>query len=266
MSRTLFDEVIGDVPPSTVNVKRIVTQQRRARAARRTFGVAAGSVALAVALTVGLGLARSPQPQDHATTAPSPSPTTHTLRFEASGAWETKWNWLSTELDQAMRRAAPDARWILQPAAGANLGADGDPPRFSGATNGLNTTWGLARGDLKGTLMVSFLEPLCMGANNKPYNCWADLPCPKETHCKRGTTPSGLRYVTGEHEGERAAQNTVLVALGNGLAMHISVDSGFMVKRDPKNGNDEYAYAVRPPLSLSEVVSIASDVSATIAP
>ncbi|MCP2327100.1 hypothetical protein HDA40_005607 [Hamadaea flava] len=248
MSRTLFDEVIGEVPPSAVDVPGIVARQRRNRRLRSVVGAAGGVVAVLAAVTLAFGVTGSP-PQPPLT--PSPSPTAHVLRYEPSLPSFPTYNWLGDELDRALRTAAPDAQWILQPAEGAYSGADGDAPRFSGSTTDVRTTWGVRVGDVRGTIRVEFTDAHCRQADGQVYNCWDELPCEKNT-CTRGTTPGGLRTVIMQYtSGPHDHVNRVMVALANGTLVSIGVDNSFQTARD------QYAWAAHPPLSIGAVEQLA---------
>ncbi|NUT02219.1 MAG: hypothetical protein HOV76_01975 [Hamadaea sp.] len=256
MARTLFDEVIGEVPVSTVDVPRIVARQRRNRHLRTVFGAAAGVVAVLTAVTLAFGATGSPP----APPAQSPSASTHVLRFQQSLPSDSTYDWLSADLDRALHAVAPDAEWIRQPLVGAYTGHDGDPPRFSGSAQDVRTTWGVRDGDLLGTIRVEFVEPLCVSddGHGPAYNCWSTLPCVQS--CHRGTTPSGLRTVVLQYPtGAQGHVNRVMVALANGLLVSISVDNTFQTVRDT------YEYAPRPPLSIEAVEQIAALVSDRIA-
>lgn len=256
MARTLFDEVIGEVPPSAVDVPRIVARQRRNRRLRSMVGAAGSVVAVLAAVTMALGVPGSPLVPP---LTPSPSPTAYALRYEPSLPSSPTYNWLSDELDRALRTAAPDAHWILQPAAGAYIGADGDAPRFSGSTKDVRTTWGVRVGDLRGTIMVEFADALCRQDGGQVYNCWDELPCPKNG-CTRGITPGGLRTVIMQYtERPHGHVNRVMVALANGTIVSIRVDNSFQTSRD------QYDWAPRPPLSITEVEHLAGLIGDRIA-
>ncbi|NUR72372.1 MAG: hypothetical protein HOU81_16275 [Hamadaea sp.] len=258
MAHTLFEEVIGAMPPSTVDISRIVARERRHRRRRSVLGAAAGTVAVVAAAALALGAAGSAPTRSVEVSSPS----THVLTFHPSKPFQHTYDWLSTTVDEALRSAAPETQWIRQPAAGADYGSDGDAPRFTGSSAGVGTLWGVRNGDLKGSIWVEFTDAKCLGDDASVQNCWSNLPCPPET-CHRGTTPGGLRTVVMQYiEDTNAAVhvNRVMVALANGKVVSITVSNGFLTAENHPE------YAPEPPLSIEEVENLAAQVSAVIAP
>ena len=164
MRKNLFDEVVGEMPPSTVNTGEIVRREKRRKAIRAvSFATALVAVSVGAGLTIsGMGgtPARSAASAFH--TAPSPAasasrtapPTcasrlkagpggrscqstqTATNRFaiaaydDRSAAATAKQ--LSTVFDDALHQEAPDASWIFEPDyVGQPRGPDGQPPQLT---------------------------------------------------------------------------------------------------------------------------------------
>src|ERR671933_229213 len=89
MDKQLFDDAIGEVPPSTIDVDAVITRGRRADRLRRVANpaVAAGVAVVlavgAVAYTMnrgdgGVGVGGSPTSPTSTTSAASPTPSAHT--------------------------------------------------------------------------------------------------------------------------------------------------------------------------------------------
>src|SRR5258705_10764271 len=56
MSTQLFDQVVGELPPSTVDVAGIVTREKGRSAVRRVTGLATVAVTLSVITALGLSM------------------------------------------------------------------------------------------------------------------------------------------------------------------------------------------------------------------
>ncbi|MEU6072357.1 hypothetical protein [Micromonospora sp. NPDC047074] len=107
--RTIFDEAVSEVPPSSIDLDRVISRQRRRLRLRRlavigTAAVAAGAIMVGVAVTGG-----------HQQTAP-PAVPNPTVRIPPPGQ-----NQVFTPTDraifEAMSRVAPDLEWIRQDGA-----------------------------------------------------------------------------------------------------------------------------------------------------
>ncbi|MBB5867881.1 hypothetical protein F4553_001260 [Allocatelliglobosispora scoriae] len=260
MSNTLFTELIGDIPASTVDVDTIIVRQRRHRTLRISFAaLSAVAVAVAAALTAGLAVIK-PVGLENPAGTPSPTPSVHPLQFIPAGVWESRWNWLSTELDRAVKEVAPESHWVLGFFQGAAQSVDGDPPRFYSTDMDLRSTWGLAKGADRGELMVEILYPICSDpAINGTPACRPECPTGYAA-CREGLTEAGLRYVLRYNlvNGESVRYMADIV-LANGVNMRISIGNSVMVS------NEEWTYTAHPPISAEDLLAVAEKLSTKFA-
>jgi hypothetical protein len=116
MTQQLFDEVIGEKPPSTVDVGLIVRKEKRAAATRRFAGITAGVMAFAAVATVGVSLRQPSWQADPRRAQPGIAATSEGVKFQlvystAESADATAKR-LTDELVAAVRQAAPSATWL----------------------------------------------------------------------------------------------------------------------------------------------------------
>jgi len=157
MNKELFDELVGEPPPSSVDVDRIVAGKRRSAARRRLSVVAVAAVAAGAVAVIGFGPLpdngtggqAAHQPGARAsTTAGAARPS------EGVGGKRTSESQVEA-VDAAVQRAAPGAQW--RPAA------DGDKRSRTfefGEVDGLaaNTyQWPLQVGGRAGTLTIRII-------------------------------------------------------------------------------------------------------------
>jgi len=126
MGTQLFDEVIGVLPPSTVDVAGIVRREKRRGMLRTITGAATATVALSVAVAIGLsgtGGAKSPPSATGsalasdgppATGVPAPDTRFRLVADSAESAAATAKR-LSKALDASVRKEVPGSKWIFEP-------------------------------------------------------------------------------------------------------------------------------------------------------
>jgi hypothetical protein len=136
MSMQLFDELIGDAPPSTVDVAGIVRREKRRGVALRATSVATAAVVLAVTAAVGLTMAGGTGASSPPRAGGDPTPTVavdtrFALVADSEESIEATARRLSESLDAALRETAPGAGWIFEPRIPGETGPDGQPMTMS---------------------------------------------------------------------------------------------------------------------------------------
>jgi hypothetical protein len=122
MDKQLFDDAIGEVPPSTVDVEAVITRGRRAARARAVANpaVAAG---VAVVLLTGVVAFTLTREDDAGTTAGTPPPVTSSSAATSSATATTTTNITDLGRPAATPPAACTGRELESPAAlNARLG------------------------------------------------------------------------------------------------------------------------------------------------
>ncbi|MGC1211325.1 MAG: hypothetical protein WA890_08710 [Micromonospora sp.] len=114
--RTIFNEAVGEIPPSSVDLDQVIARQRRRLRLRRLTAVAAAAVMVG-AVTVGVA-ATTGRPRAVPPVAPSPSPS---VRTPALGQDQT-FTPTDMAIFEAMGRVAPDLEWIRQDRAWEGAG------------------------------------------------------------------------------------------------------------------------------------------------
>lgn len=208
MSKTLFDEVIGTPPPSTVDVPAIVRRRRRTRTLRRV-GIAATSV-VAVSAIVAAGLSLVPGRGDGLTTPAVPSHQA-IVPFGALSPDVTPRD-VADALMQAVATATPDAQWapdgrpqvVASPTAEEGAGA-----MFGGA--GSLTRQGVSR-----------RVAVAIGPADDAFVCQKKNVVFEET-CTVGLTPDGATMVIRQYwdtsHPDWIAMLRVDLALADGLVV-----------------------------------------------
>ena len=308
MTKQLFDDFVGAPPPSTVDVVSIVAREQRRRARLRiNLAATAVVVAVAVATTAGATLSHrageaSPQPGALPRAASSPSGTgsaapsdASTFRLVADNqeSAEATGQRLTETLDDAVKRVAPDARWL----GGASYGApttDGPPPAMT-STGGAQASGqmfyggsNLQVGSRQGSLQLQitdyrlFCSDATASANPK---CGPDVLArakqgqENQLTCqmRNGPEPGCVQH-TGPH-GERVAVRTSSVKppkLGGPWAfvtyeVRFELPDGRVLDTSVSNEVDSAESGGRPhqqdsPLSVNQVVAIATDIAGKIKP
>jgi len=238
MSKTLFDEVIGTPPPSTVDVPAIVRRRRRTRTLRRV-GIAATSV-VAVSAIVAAGLGLAPGRGSRLTTPAAPSHQA-IVPFGTLSPHVTPHD-LADALMQAVAAVAPDAQWapngqlqvVASPTAEESAGA-----MFGGA--GSLTREGVTR-----RVAVSIVP------TGDAFPCKAQSP---DEACGVGLSTAGATmYIWRYWESTYPQWTTawrVDLTLADGLVLEIY-----------SYASKQLAHAaLGPVLSLSDLVTVVEDVA-----
>jgi hypothetical protein len=273
MGTHLFDEVIGDVPPSTVDVAGIVRRERRRGALRRVAGVATATVSLSVVTAIGLGLTGG-------TGASSPPSATGDGSAAVPGAQDVRFalvalnqetasasaKRLSAALDAAFRKEAPTAKWIFNPERPGQTGPDGVPPalayRVVGAAKGVpeelfHGDSGVLNNGRKGNLHLGVNATGGPGEDGTMAGRTLTCPSSGQRKCTAGKAPSGTRmiFLTSNSGGVRV--ETCIVGLPDQRSLSITHTNNY--------GADGSGPAqTGTPLTEAQVKAIAFDVAAKI--
>lgn len=272
MDRNIFDEAIGDVPPSTVDVDAVVARQRRAALVRGLGTPAAVAAAAVVAVTVGAALAvpgglgsgsggPSQQPSGAPTPTISPCAQPSDLPPIPGEPAEVAAR-LRAALDAAVREQLPDAQLTANSMAVYD-GRQYEPLEFvhvyqEGANYGGSCQghqdYYLARATVTdpagtGSILAS------VGRVEEPgsFMLQCSATSPERTFCQERTGPGG----------ERITVTTLVV--GEGAIVH-RIDAvrpdGTMVTVDSQNvgsdiKEDGPAQRPTPPLTHDQLIAIA---------
>lgn len=273
MGTPLFDQLIGDVPPSSVDVAAIVRREKRRSTARRVTGVATAVVALSVTTAIGLtmtsGTGTSSPPSVAGGSAPAGGGTPDT-RFvlvannEESAAASA--NRLGAALDAAFRKVAPGARWIFNPEVPGQTGPDDQPPKLSYVVldGSAKKSQELFHGDSgvlnegrKGSLRLGVNAVDGVGEDGTPQRKAGTCP-PSGAECEAGTAPNGApTVVLSKAFDNKVRVYTAEVALPDGRALRITVNNNYGAGGDgaPRQAT---------PLTSTQALAIAVDVASHI--
>lgn len=237
--RTIFREAVGEIPPTSIDMDRLIAGQRRARRLRRV-GVAATAAAAVVAVIVG-ATAVTGRPRADVPAAPSP-----TVRTPAPSEGDS-FTPTDMAIFEAVGRVAPDLEWA--PRRGA---VNAEPewhssPATSGYTPSAYMGQGRVRsGDRAGDLVVQIDDD------------WGSLsPCTADAVSRNGCTmttgPAGekIRATSARNparEPDRSpsgisVSRTVMVERADRVVLIVSI-----------KGEDE-----NPPLTIGQLTALALD-------
>ncbi|TDC32520.1 hypothetical protein E1211_20700 [Micromonospora sp. 15K316] len=177
--RKIFNEAVGEIPPSSIDLGRVIARQRRRLRLRRHTAIVAAAVTVA-AITVGVA-ATTGRPRAVPPAAPSPSPTVRTPALGHKQAFTPT----DMALFEAMGRVAPDLEWVLQNGAWEGSGVWNSGASTTGYTpDGYMGQGRVRSGDRAGHLSVGI-----------PLDWGPLLPCPsdqvKKNRCATTTGPDG---------------------------------------------------------------------------
>jgi hypothetical protein len=242
MSKTLFDEVVGTPPPSTVDVRAIVRRRRRTRTLRR-LGIAATSV-VAVSAIVAASLSLAPGGGGRADTGPAAPSQEVVVPFGALSPDVTP-QALADALMQAVATVAPDAKWAPdgQPQVAASpTPEEGTGPMLGGAGS-------LTRAGVSRRVTAS------IGPAGDAFVCNAENL--QET-CVLGRSPGGATMVTRRYWDGGYPQWTttwkVDIALADGLVLEVCAYASKQLKYG----------SLGPVLSQAELVTAVEDVASRL--
>ncbi|GAA1633741.1 hypothetical protein [Actinoplanes couchii] len=262
MNKQLFDELVEDAPPSTVDVAGIVGRERRRRFGLRLTGIAAGLAAVGV--VAGLVV------QNPATSPSPPAAVAGGFRLvsDTDASVEQTARRLEQALDEALRATAPDARWRR---LFKHTAADGEPPMINGkaaadvAQQVYSGSQGVETGDRRGMLRFLISSPTpctpgavvqCEDASSMAeywanyFTCAANQPV-----CAVGTLPDGRRT---KAVSTGANRHRASVELPDKRVLAVEVSNRFALNKplDPDGA----------PLTLDQTEAVARSVAGRILP
>lgn len=255
MTRELLDRSIGAVPPSTVDVARLVQGERRMRTARRS-GIAVSAVAALAVGGVLLAVPHGPAPQTQG--APPPAVSTGTdNRFQLVALDKATADGTAKRLADALTagtaKASPDTTWVP------------DKPGDKGAKvlavfsdSDKETPYFYSGGGLTLTRSQPGLVNLYIGRTLQPKENFPKKVPPQPLEC--GTEP-GCTVRTGPN-GERIFARDIAHGPGgqHRFDVRMALAGGFQLVLSSEDGTFKDLAAV-PPLSLDELVRIAAVVA-----
>ncbi|MET8832357.1 hypothetical protein ABZV78_00345 [Micromonospora sp. NPDC004540] len=182
--RTIFNEAVGEIPPSSIDLDRVIARQRRRLRLRRLTAIAAAAATVG-AITVGVTVAGG-HPRTAPPVAPSPSPTVRTPALGQDQVFTPT----DMALFEAMGRVAPDLEWVRQDGAWEGSGVWDSGASTRGYTpDGYMGQGRVRSGDRAGYLIVGI-----------PLDWGPLLPCPsdqvKKNQCATTTGPAGETILT----------------------------------------------------------------------
>jgi hypothetical protein len=285
----LFDEIVGEPPKSTIDVASIVKREQRARTLRRMSVPLAAATLVVLAGVLAGALPSQPAPNQHGA-APATTATTAPTRFElvldSKESAEASAARLAEALDVAVRRVAPEARWLADNFHGVPT-VDGQLPTIivgDGRTANENTFYGgsyVDNGGRKGGVSLQVIGPrLCLGADDTKCAQGDDtgrvrqyrdrlLQCVQEPNCSQQIGPNGERIVV-RTQSNRPPRLTgawpitnyeVLIGLDGDRVLTISVSNEYATG-DAKS----QAAQQDPPLTVDQLILVLTDLAGRIAP
>ncbi|MGV9765174.1 hypothetical protein [Micromonospora tulbaghiae] len=243
--RQIFDEAIGDAPPTAVDVDALVAREGRRR--RRRVG-AYTSAAAVLALALGVGVVVQPG----ASGGPAPA------HSAASATARTEPERLQAAILAAFNREAPDLRWVQGASTGDRETWEGpvtDEPPWSvkpfqwESKTGWFAVGVAARGEVRSylTIDVGRMRP----GHTAPGEC-----TPSQVKCRSFTGPAGELVVANDAEGrhlagtvtERTVLRTVTVERADGT--HVTVQTHSATERHLMTVEEMAAVALDPEIRL----------------
>lgn len=247
--RTIFREAVGEIPPTSIDVDRIIARQRRRRRLRRV-GLAATAAVAVLGITVPVAVAGG-QGKDAPVTSASPTPQlARTPRPEPGQTF--------TPLDQAvfaaLARHAPDVQWATD-----SGNPQGDLATWSSGGSSSTPFFGTGRirsGDRFANLLVQI------------ERAWKLDPCTaemiKQNGCVDSIGPGGEKIqswtnrnpVSPSRPGAPAPTTTAAFSLRYDVLVQ-RPDGIFLILTVQADGEDS-------PLTLAQLTALALDPAITL--
>jgi len=274
MSTQLFEEVVGALPPSTVDVAGIVRREKRRSMFRNITGAATAAVALSVAVAVGLngtGGAKSPPVAtgsapatgSPATASPAPDTRFRLVADSTESAADTAKR-LSKALDASVRKEVPGSEWIFEP------DYVGEPKRPDGQLPDLDAKVRKGRPDQSGEMFAgvsgvqndgrkgSFHLIVAIDETADFSKCGPD----SGSTCTEGTTPSGAwtrRIAMVDKNGGKTpfVMYVASVGLPDGRVLMLEISNDFGLDGAP-------AAQPEAPWTGDQLLAIATDLAGQI--
>jgi hypothetical protein len=287
MTKQLLDGLLGETPPSTVDVASIVRRERKLGLLRRAgAGVAVLGVAVLASgfLATGPGGGAAPSAPPAAIASTDPADSKFRLAAESREDAEATAARLSRELDRALRVAAPGATWQRQDLFG-RPSPDGQPPNLFAPESGARADQmffggtGVVFEGRRGTLVVEVQSPRPCAADNakcrqeratpgfEEWSRQAMMSCAGLSGCETRTGPNGERMVVQSTSsrtprgGRPLTLHQVRVLLPDGRVLTLSSGNEFGTGAgEPAAAQDQ------PPLGVPHLSAMALAVAGKILP
>ncbi|OKI67840.1 hypothetical protein [Micromonospora sp. CB01531] len=242
--RTMFREAVGEIPPTSIDMDRVIARERRARRLRRV-GVAALAAAAVGVVLVG-STAVTGRPRAAVPAVPSPtSPAVRTPTPSSGGSFTA----MDMAIFEAVGRVAPDLDWA--PGRGAPEGEG--PVWFSGPTLGGYAPDGymgqgrVRSGDRMGRLSVQITNgwgpaAACTAEAVRRSNC-ADTTGPAGERIRTLSARNPARGLDRKPSGGVAVSSSATVQRSDGVVIIVRIQ-----------GEDE-----NPPLTIAQLIALALD-------
>ncbi|WP_433494683.1 hypothetical protein ACQP26_00960 [Micromonospora sp. CA-248089] len=245
--RQIFDEAIGDAPPTAVDVDALVAREGRRR--RRRVGAYASATAV-LALALGVGVVVQPGASG------GPAPTLPVASASASARSEPER--LQAAILTAFHREAPDLRWVQGGSTADRETWDGpvtDTPPWTvkpfqwESMTGWFAVGIAARGEVRSylTINVGRMRP----GHTSPGDC-----TPGQVTCRSFTGPAGELVVAHDTEGRNlvgsVTKRTVLrsVTVERADGTNVSVQTVSSTDRHLMTVEEMAAVALDPEIRL----------------
>jgi hypothetical protein len=276
MNKQAFDETIGEVPRSTVDVDAVVARGRRAARFRLVANPWVATAAGVVAVTVAV-IAPHPGGSTGGTpaTAPSSAPPSTSLRppdpcagIRLPERSEDAAVRLTGVLNAAVRHQLPSGSQLAPSPAGAGHAAlevyhEGSPPRqvagdCADGHEGFEAWAAVLRGGGKGNIHLA----IGIALDDTPPQCVPNADAPGQTHCEIQNGPGGERItLITLHEPGGPTTNYVTFARTDRTSVTLVSEN---VADDGKKGGRPESSA--PPLTHQQLVAIGLDPGLTLFP
>lgn len=277
MDKKLFDDAIGELPPSTVDIEAAIARGRRSARFPLLGSPVAAVIGGVLVLTMGIAMALMPGKPDGDTLTGPPSRTTPP---PGTAAWYgcdnddypptepddiARANRLGAALSAAVtRRLPPTSRltkvvrddrgptaFRVEAPSSGERSCEVDP-------DAMHSMAGVAwMGSDNTRLTASITSGEFAGGASRERWCANPPDVPYHARCDRRTTPGGDKILeVVATRGELVVANGVEVARADGTAVSLLVDAGMLADGDPYT----------PPLTIDQLVEIALDPALAIDP
>jgi hypothetical protein len=264
MDKKLFDDAIGEVPASTVDVEAAIARGRRAARIRKVANPVTAVVGGVLVLTVGIGALLVPgDPTDTVGGTPPPSPSTvpcEGTMVPPPDADTVRADRIATTLTTALERALPANARLVKVSSGSSASpvtvlveqqastqaCENEPASIEAYTG---VTW-MGSSNTRVLVEIRPLPP------SDSIATWCDEGGVQAT-CTEETTPGGDHVVgIAVTRGGVVAAHGAEVTKADGTAVSVLVDGSMIADGD----------AYSPPLSVQQVIEIARDPGLTLGP
>jgi hypothetical protein len=269
VNQETLDQLIGPVPPSTIDVGGVIRRTRRRRRIRRALAGCATATAVLAVVAAGAvlvdGSKRAPvvNPPQVAASVPAtpsqrPPSTDFVLNTSTRAGQELALDRLRNALEEATAEYAPGTKWIYMPdEPGEPRTPDGRPILlYTVADDTFRGRSGVTAGGRKGGFYLTLRPTACeAGQGCQPMHRCSD----GGIDCVTSRTSGGLRIVSFvEKPGKKLLFYSVDVEITGGYALHLEAVNYF-------GGDGSAAVAATPVFSRVQLEGIATTIADRIA-